>query len=180
MKNGKMRIAWFGVGTLFVFGSLGCATTQVRTDHDPRADFSQYRTFVLKTGQVINEGIVDTRDTLTRERINSALKDELTGKGLQPVAHDPDLIVTYTAGARTLQELTTYWGGSYADPSMADVWTNEYRQGTLVIDFIDAKTNRLVWRSIARADNKDFRKTENIDKAVDKALQKYPAPGVAG
>ena len=46
------------------------------------------------------------------------------------------------------------------------------REGLLIIDVINANTKKLVWRSIARAEHKDFRKPENIEKAVDKALQK--------
>lgn len=172
MKAGNTRLAWLG-GVAVLLG-MGCATTHVRTDHDPNARFSQYRTFALSQGQVINEGLIDQRDTLIKDRINTALKEELTSKGLEPTNLNPDLIVTYTAGARTKQELTSYWGDTYAYTPMPYQWSTEYREGTLVIDLIDANTNKLVWRSVARAEDKDFRKPENIEKAVDKALDKFP------
>jgi hypothetical protein len=174
MKTASTRLAWM-VGVAVLAG-LGCSSTQVRTDHDPNARFSRYRTFALSQGQVVNEGLIDQRDTLIKDRINSALKDELTQKGLEPTNLNPDLIVTYTAGARTMDELTSYWGDTYAYTPMPYQWATEYREGTLVIDVIDANTNKLVWRSVARAEDENFRKPENIEKTVDKALDKFPSP----
>jgi hypothetical protein len=170
----KSMIGAASIGALAVCAGLGCATTQVRTDHDPNARFSQYRTFALKRGQVVNEGMVDTRDTLTRDRINEALQQELAQKGLEPTNLNPDLIVTYTAGTRTQQAYTSYWGDTYAYSPMPYAWSTDYRQAILVIDFIDPNTDKLVWRSVARGGEKDLRKPENIEKAVDKALDKFP------
>jgi hypothetical protein len=191
----KVMIGAAGMGALLVCAGLGCATTHVRTDQDPTAPLSQYRTFALKRGKVVNEGMLDPRDTLIRDRINAAVQQELSAKGLQPTNLNPDLIVTYTAGEQTQQELTSYWGNSYAVDGYWGVpwgtgywggypsgyaaspywWTTETHQGTLVIDVIDANTKKLVWRSIARAEGKDFRKPQNIQKAVDKALERFPA-----
>ena len=56
-----------------------------------------------------------------------------------------------------------------------DIWIDESTQGTLVIDFYDANTRKLVWRSVAKAEDKDFVKPEEIDKAVGEALKKFPA-----
>ena len=110
-------------------------------------------------------------------------------KGLQPADHaHADLIATYTAGARTKQELQSTWDGGYWGPGFddwywggagyGDVWIEEYREGTLVIDLIDASTKKLVWRGIAKAENKNFRSADYIDKAVDKTMEKYPpVPG---
>ena len=81
------------MGALAVCAGLGCATTHVRTDHDPSAPMSQYRTFALKQGKVVNEGIVDQSDTLTRDRVNEAVQKELSQKGLQATNLNPDLIV---------------------------------------------------------------------------------------
>jgi len=156
---------------------------------------TQYRTFALKRGQVLYEGIPDKRDTLTRDRINTAVQEGLSEKGLQPTNLNPDLIVTYTAAERSVPEITSYWGTSYWVNGSSGYWPTRYwdggyygptyaaapywdvtevRQKVLVIDLIDANTNKLVWRSIARAGNKDFRKPEVVEKTVDKALEHFP------
>ena len=80
-----------------------------------------------------------------------------------------DVVAIMVPDSPDVQEVLTGPGGVFESAA----------PGTLVIDFIDANTNKLVWRAVARAENKDFRKQENIEKAVDKALEKYPAPGTA-
>ena len=56
-----------------------------------------------------------------------------------------------------------------------DIWIDERTEGTLVIDFYDADTRKLVWRSVAKNEDKEFTKPEDIEKAVNEALKKYPA-----
>jgi hypothetical protein len=170
----------------------GCSGTHVTTDYDRKANFARYRTYALQRGHVVEQDAPHTRDTLVEDRIVAAIQQELATKGLQPApdqAH-ADLIATYTAGARTKQELQSTWDGGYWGPGFddwywggagyGDVWIEEYREGTLVIDLIDAQTKKLVWRAIAKAENKNFRSAEYIDKAVDKAMDKYPpVPGTS-
>jgi hypothetical protein len=162
---------------LAVCTGLGCATTYVRTEHDPSASFARYRTFALSRGKVINDGRVDKRDTLVRDRIDTALHQALSAKGLKATQLSPDLIVTYTAGERTLEKRMpdNQTIGNNVDAVPAPFWT-KYREGTLVIDFIDASTNKVVWRSMAQTEGGNSRKPEDIEKAVDKALEKFPAP----
>ena len=79
---------------------------------------------------------------------------------LEPEARNPDLIVTYPAGAQNhvASDLGPrgvgydgYYGGYYGDELY------DYQAGSLLIDVIDAHTNQLVWRSVAVADDEDFR-----------------------
>jgi hypothetical protein len=185
------------IGGLAICAGIGCAATQVRTDHDAAAPMARYRTFALKRGKIVNEGVLDSRDTLTRDRINEALEEKLAQKGLQPTNLNPDLIVTFTAGERTRRKVTTFPGEAYAvdgywsagpGPGYWNIpyggsaystapyrWITNSRQGVIVIDLIDANTNKLVWRSTARAEDVDFRKPKNIERTVGKALDKLPA-----
>jgi hypothetical protein len=161
---------------LLVAAGPGCATTRVATDHDPNANFAGFRTFAVKTGQVVNNGVVDPRDTLVRDRIDSAITNQFANKGMQPSIERPDLIVTYTAGARTRAELDLDPLDS-SSPNYHDLdWSDTFRSGTIVIDVIDANTRKLVWRSVASADNQNFRSADFINKAVAEALENYPSP----
>lgn len=168
----------------------GCAGAQVKTDADRDADFSRYRSYALQRGRVLNDQSVAgvSENPLLEERIQKAIARELARKGLQPT--DPsraDLIATYTASARTKVTDTVtpaepgfepydewYWG-----PGFEDVRVDEYREGTLIIDLIDADTRKLVWRAIARAESKDFADADFIRGTVDKAIEKYPAPSMS-
>jgi hypothetical protein len=160
-----------------------CASTQIKTDHDPTADFSRYRTYTLERGKVVSdEQPAIPPNPLVEDRISRAIGLELAKRGLHPASPgQADLIATYTAGAREKQDLVTavspavgpydqwYWG-----PGFEDVWVDQYREGTLVIDLLDARTRKLVWRAIARAEDKDFNNADFIRATVDKALDKYP------
>ena len=170
----------------------GCAGAQVKTDADADADFTRYRSYVLQPGRLVGAQAMDAarENPLLAERIQKAIGAELSRKGLQqaPDAANADLIATYTASARTVVDFDViapaepgfepydewYWG-----PGFEDVWVDEYREGTLVIDLIDARTRKLVWRAIARAKNKDLADADFVRGTVDKAIEKYPAPAAA-
>src|SRR5262245_41724957 len=99
-----LKRAWGMV--VMVLAAAACAPTlSVRTDYDRNVDFSQFRTFRVGTGQVIESGSIPP-NTMVKDRIDRALWGTLAGKGFTPVAQrDADLVVRYAAGARTVQEL---------------------------------------------------------------------------
>jgi hypothetical protein len=169
------------MGAIALALASGCANVQVQTDHDPGADFGRYRTFQVAPGQVLNDGKADQGDTLVQDRVRNAIVSQLAAKGLRPLQGNevnPDLVVTFVAGARTRQEVETvsypwgpYWGPSYAP----DAWVRLYRQGTLIIDLVDPDTERTVYRARVESDNKPFTDPKIVQKAVAKALQKFPS-----
>jgi hypothetical protein len=119
-----------------------------------------------------------------RDRIDAALASGLRAKGFVASNDNPDLIVTYVAGARTRQELEHIdwgypWGPFWVGPGYSDFWITEHEQGTLVIDFVDAVTKKLVWRALVVAVDQPFSEPRFIDGAVGKALAKYPPPPTA-
>lgn len=158
----------------------GCATTSVKTDYDHRADFTRYRTYAIRPGRLAIERMANPGDSLVRDRIHDALRQGLARRGLaQEPLGSADLIVTYGAGAETKRELVETLGGGIDGNYGADnIWSRDVQQGTLVIDVLESGSDRLVWRSIAKAENKDFRSEDFIERAVDKALKQFPA--VAG
>ncbi len=176
MSVGRVKHV-YGLAVLITAASSSCATTQISTDHDPRADFADYRTFAVKSGQVLRNGRVDPRDTLMRDRIDGALANEFLEKGLAADTQNPDLIVTYTAGAQTfLEPDNDGWG--YDGYGFGDDYDGLYdvQEGSLLIDVMDAHTKKLVWRSVATAEDENFRSPQIIASTVNEALKKYPAP----
>ena len=158
-----------------------CASTQVKIDYEHGADFARYHSFALQKGTIVAQGLVDTRNTLVRDRIDAALADGLRAKGFVAAADNPDLLVTYVAGARTRQELEHIdwaypWGPFWVGPGYSDFWISEHEQGTLIIDFVEAATKKLVWRALVVAFDQPFSERRFIDAAVSKALAKYPPP----
>ena len=171
--NRHVRCNIVALAAVSAAAAASCASMQVTTDRDPRADFAAYQTFDVKRGDVLVNGVADSRDTLVRERIEVALEQELGQSGLQRTKQGPDLIATYTAGGRSVREDGDDWDGAYGGLDH-DV-PREYTEGRLLIDLIDPKANKLVWRAVVEMESEDqLRSAENLRKAVDKAFEKYP------
>ena len=162
----------------------------VKTDYDKNVNFAQYHTFAFQPGRIVSRlGTPDTNNTLVAGRIQNAVVNQLTAKGLQPVTQNPDLVATYVAGARTRQEVedlgptpyaSPYFGGPFAfrrfvflGPGYDQFYTNTYTQGTLILDLIDPHTKQLVWRAYVSGpvDQPD---QKTVNSAVAAALKNFP------
>ena len=49
-----------------------------------------------------------------------------------------------------------------------DIRVNQYSEGTLMVDFIDVKTNRVIWRGRASG----TLELKNVDKKINKSAEK--------
>jgi hypothetical protein len=118
----------------------GCASTRIHSEVAPNTDLGRYRTFGWLANH--NGGPVSIVD----QHVRDALAEQLTRQGLQQVpAESADFLVTY----HVLQEhkvAVADWGnGIYG-------WAPEvvaYSDGALIVDFIDPRTNRVIWRGSA-------------------------------
>lgn len=151
----------------------------VKTDYDHGVDFSRYHTFAYHSGKGMGQGRM-INNSIVADRIHSAVEEDLASKGLHLSQSNPDLYVSYFLGAKDEQNVTDgfpYGIGRWGWGMWNDVMVTNYTEGTLVLDFIDAHTNKLVWRAyIQKAVNnpQDLGKEKNIDKMVSKAVKKFP------
>ena len=162
-----------------------CTSIDVRTDFDPAANFTKFKTFAFAGLTETNKGSVFD-NSLTRKRIESAVGRELTGKGLQQVGLDqnPDLLVHYWIGVQEKQRVQGTgptggygWRAGYGSgPGYGTVMTYEYKEGTLILDLVEPAMKELVWRATMVA-NLEESTQENIElgkKAIAKAFEQYP------
>ncbi|MNT61121.1 hypothetical protein D3C72_1987420 [compost metagenome] len=65
------------------------------------------------------------------------------------------------------------WGGGFG---MGNTWTNNYNSGTIVIDIVDTKTQKLVWQGIGSGLSVDSPKSKQkqIPQIVADIMAKYP------
>ena len=172
----------------------GCAhTTNVRTDFDPSADFSRYRTYYWAGGNDVSGG-GSLSNSLVDKRIKDLIGAQLSSKGLREAAEgaQPDLVVLYWIGAKdkttvqTLPSSTTptrmmwsrydpYWNGRWGR-TYDDVVVRNYTEGTLIVDLIDASTKQLAWRAyLVQTVDKDPQKTRQRAEAnAIAAFEQYP------
>jgi hypothetical protein len=94
---------------------------------------------------------------------------ELAAKGLREVESGGDMLVSYHAGvnAKTDFQQTGYFG--------RNVTVRQYKEGTLVLDLADGRSQQLVWRGTAEGEvTKPGGSTEQLDKAVAKMFAGFP------
>ena len=155
----------------------GCATISVQTDYDPEVDFSGYKTYgwlPMSTSKQSGANLRFSR-TLFHGKLKKAAHEALGERGLQHSDDDPDLLITYHVNVRHKREVYVtnhgynYWQGA------SDIDVHEYREGTLILDFIDRRTNQLVWRGIGAGTTAGIDNPQDLQKRLDKAVRKMVA-----
>ena len=172
----------------------GCATyLNVATDYDDQFQFSGQSSYAL----IIPKDISNVRNDLLKNRIERALRNELQKKGLTETDKDnADIWVSYFATNEKQQDIRTYhsynmfYGYSRCyrciGPSPVffdtEIDIENYTEGTLMIDIISPKDNKLKWRGTTRsrmttsaADSLSVEeRTAKVNGAVAAILGKYP------
>jgi hypothetical protein len=165
-----------------------CSTVTVSTDYDHSAPFAKYKTYALapaSKGQVLSP----TSEAALRD----ALRTDLAAKGLTEAANGkPDLAVVrhvFLKDKVAVQEYTS-WGYGYGGGwpygyGYYGMWTGaprtyvdvqQYTQGTMILDFVDVKTKKLVFRGKGEAIVGDTESNaEKIREGVKKMVEAYPA-----
>ena len=167
---------------LVVLGAVavaGCASMTVGSHVERAADIQRYHTFAwgppdaLPTGDPRLDGNVFYRD-----HVLGAVEKQLLSRGfLHADTPDPDLRLHFHANVRHRIDVGAsdrQYGYSSGELPPAVV---EFEQGTLVVDVIDARTNRLIWRGWAqdsvRAEDAE-RVHRQIDEGVTRMFRTFP------
>lgn len=164
--------------------AAACAPMRVSSHVDRERDFTQYRTFDWGAADALPDSDPRLeRDAFFQDHIQGAIERRMALKGLKRAepAAQPDVRVHFHAvvDRRMDVNLLDYQSG-YCSRSDCQEAVREYEQGTLVVDVIDVRTNRLVWRGWAQdsvegvLDNQD-RLARKIDDAVRLMFERFPA-----
>lgn len=148
---------------------------EVTVDFDADVDFSKYDSFHFGN-------YIAPDNDLFIKRMKVGLEEQLTDKGLEKKEKgEGKLRVVFIASTRVKKEVDvqemgytyrrTAWRGSVA---VIDV--KEVNVGTLIVDLIDAETNELVWRGVAKGtlSSEPEKNQKKIKKSLDKMFKKYP------
>jgi len=157
---------------LGLLAAHGAWAQKITTEFDQSADFSRYKTFAIREGQ-LNSKNAALDSPLVKKQIDADIERSLTAKGLTQVTGPSDLNIRYTFGSARKVEVETYPAGWYGLGTRAV--RVPYAEGTLVIDLRDPTTRSLVWRAIASEEKTDATKIEGkLDDMVKKSFEKYP------
>ena len=159
---------------------LGCGpTSEVFTDYDRSANLDDYNTFGwLPLTAIEGRNNPLYYNELNDKRIKTAVGNQLENRSYT-FSENPELLIHYhiIIDDKTIVRTDPY--GYYYGPywMRTEVNVYEYREGTLIIDLMDADTNSLVWRGWITSflkNNDPEKMEESIDKAVRMMFSKYP------
>lgn len=174
---------------------VACATgPQVRTDYDPTADFTQYKTWGWYSPIAMEQA---GYSSWVSERIKANVQREMEARGYRYDAAAPDLRVNFQAAVQERSDVYSMprsditWAYSYRARSYVSVpiWYDEtvvsnYTEGTLTIDMVDAAKNRMVWTGDAIGRIAPRRTPEeravDVDASVMAIFGKYPYQAGSG
>jgi hypothetical protein len=158
---------------LFAFAAATVGMAQdVKTDYDHHANFSQYHTYSWEK--------VQTSNPLWQSRIQDAVDQTLQARGWQRVDSAGDVALTAVGSAQNIQEYRTFYDGmgGWRWRGFGETRTEveNYRVGSLVLDFYDSRTKALVWRGVASdsISDKPEKNEKKLEKAVNKMLEHFP------
>jgi hypothetical protein len=157
---------------LILLAAAGAWAQKITVEFDQAADFSRYKTFAIRDGQ-LNSRNPALNSELVKKRIEADIVRDLTARGLEITTGPSDLNVRYHFGSVRKAEIERYPAGWYGMGTR--VVRVPYTEGTLVIDLRDPSTRSLVWRGIASEEKSDGTKIEGkLDDMVRKSIEKYP------
>jgi hypothetical protein len=174
---------WLVISLGILVGGCG-SSISTSYDYDVNARFEDYRTYdwapVPETAPKNAKQAMQRNDLLDK-RIRNAVDARLAEKGLTRDTKSPDLLVVYHLGIEDKVQVTD-WGYRYSDYYWGyggrDIDVYNYKEGTLMIDLVDANTHQLVWRGAAQKplDEKSSpeKAEQTINNVVGKILSQYP------
>ena len=181
------RIFWIGVAGALLLLLNGCSSVSYVTDWDTQNDFSQYRTFAwYELAATPDRGTQPAApNAIVADRIRRSVQSALASKGLTPeAAGEADLLVTYHIACARACGSTTRDGDTPTAAAGAGVDTvgaavtarhDSLPKGTLIVDVLDGKKRRLVWRGIAEgAFKKSNPSDDQVAKIVNRVLTDFP------
>jgi hypothetical protein len=165
--------------TLGVFAFTGCATLQVQSYLDRKADFAQYRSYAWaeRGGFATGDPRLDN-NRFFGQRVEEAVDLQLAARGFEKASGGTaDLLIHIHARVDQRLDAAAFdLDGHCIDE---DCRPRVYDTGTLLVDLIDRRTNTLAWRGWAEGsldgviDDQRWMEAA-IDKAVAQILARLP------
>jgi hypothetical protein len=208
-QGGFMRSTAFLVTAGTVAATLMACSSgiKVRTTAEPNANLTALRTFhvLAAPGRRADAPELPATDpmltnSITNQELRGNLANAFGARGYTAASRDnADFVIAYYAGTKEKFNLA-YWGSS--DPAWGyhywgrpfRAWpyygyngyvpgysqVQEYTEGTLIVDVIDARSNQLLWRGqgVAAVSNDPTKYSSELARAARAIVKKFPAASV--
>ena len=159
---------------------FGCSSLKVNVDYDPEFNFTAQKSFAVVHHNKEGE------DTLFNDRFIEALEADLDTKAYVKEQKDSaDLIFVFHVDVESKTDIDTdytmigYGRYGYGGHMVATTRTYKYKKGTLIIDALNPKDKKIVWRGIAtdilKSHNTPAERTAYIKKVVKDTMKDFPS-----
>ena len=165
------------ISSIFIFNA--CSTIDVTNDFDPAFSFDNVENYTVLHKSRENS------NTLTDERIKTAIDTQLKLKGYtKSKRENADIYVVFHTGVQNKTKIvqdyqyvgvTPYrYGRGYGYGGMMSVpvtLTYDYDEGKLIIDILDAKESKIVWRGDATDRLKKHKTPEERMEYINEVME---------
>ena len=147
--------------------AVSAAAQSVQSDFDRSFRFSELKTFSFA---VQRRAATDplASDTLNDGRIRNGLESQLTASGFRIENDKADFVIAYYVTTKNKLNVQDFGYGPPRWFGNRDIRVNQYSEGTLMVDFIDAKSNQVIWRGRAVG----TLEIKGVDKKISKSTGK--------
>lgn len=172
------------------------------SDYNQSLDFARLKTFAWHSPNQFNEASkLYIANDLVDERIHTRVDQELAAKGFKKTGPESaDFLVNYSITTQDKVDMHTYntYGSAYGAytphragvygygyyggaPVASDVQVVQYKVGTFVLDVVDRKSGKLIWRGTAEgrmAKNTitPQEREARINEVILNVLKEFPPP----
>jgi len=184
--NRILKVA--GAITLAALFAACSSAPKVGTDYDPEFNFAGIKSYHMVEHNLSAQAGA-SGSSLTDQRATRAMIAEMQKRGISAAsAEQADIILTFHIVTQDRTKVTSYnnsyayrpygyGGGYYGAGNQIDV--RQYTQGTLLVDLVDPKDKRIVWRGQASAVVKDRSNEERealMNSYVEAIFAHMPPP----
>ena len=196
MKNIKLVL-----GLVLVTGLISCSGRLVRSDYDREINFARLKTFDWQSESEYSGSNSLAKNSLFEKRLKKAVEAELVAKNLSKQANSPDFLIAYSVAVEDKVDVRSdrfgygygygyspgyyrfgfrsrYYGFGYGSGyyNNGGLYGYQYKEATLILDFIDPASNELLWRGvyIDKIDDSGIITEDKINEAVTHILEKFP------
>ena len=173
-----MRTKFYSLSIAFLLTLISCSGLRVISEKSETADLDKYNFYTLAD---IEPGFLPDVNPTQKAQIESAIAAEI--EKLSTINENsgvtgPDILISYFVIVDTRQDVETYinyYGRRLWQYQIIDVDLKANMEGTLLLDFIDAKTNEVVWHgsTTSTITSNSIQLEKKINDAVRALFEKY-------
>ena len=165
----KLVRSLIGSGLLLLLSVTAPMAQSVQSDYDHTFPLAQLRTFSFVQQQ---RGANDplAASPINDRRIHDALSTQLQANGFSE-SGQADFLIGYLVTTKAGIDIRDNRYGWFQRRGTVDV--EQVTEGTLIVVFLDAKTQQEVWRGYATATINPKNLNNDVNKAVAKLVQKF-------